>query len=737
MKLQEVKTKEVKLKGDFKHTDFRISTDNAAVIMDLLSKGFYQNPIDSIVREYCANSWDSHVEAGCQDQAVVVRFSSDENTDFIEFVDYGVGLSPKRMEEVFTVYFESSKRDTNDQIGSFGLGSKSAYAYTDSFYVTTRYEGVEYQYLMSKNEVGISRLTEIINYPTDEGNGTAVKIPLKNTRSRYSYSYRDSDIDKFYKACERQLCYFDNVYIDKSGVDEFNTAKIHRFKYFTFSELVPYTEMHIKLGQCAYQIPWSDLGKPRISIPVAINFEIGEIIPTPNREGIILTEDTKALLLERIELVKEELLGIYRDQNKPLEDWKEWLRIKTQYNHSNTHIIIGIKRITISSILTSSEVIPVRLEGIRSSICLHAFLSNWYYSRKIKNVLTSTGDAKFSAYSLLREGPIIYTIQGQYNKYTNKYIAEVLHPDDEVWIIRSSKLTLKQYKIVLNLISYPKSEWRWRIVEYQKLLASIWTGLPSYDKVKPPEEWIKSSYKKRTTRDLSGKAVCYVARYPNRVSDNYAAYNKEVHTFEKLSKLRGLVIYGEKTDRKELDKIFTFVAGSSKNIKVMYTTSKNYKQLEELQNFMHLDKFKVNYNRYFSKTVTAYMFNQFINKNSFYFCNTKFIGHLYPEMEADMDYMTSYISAHWNNNYSRRGYYGNELDAFYASCWDVAVQNKLYDHVAIAVFKRVWNFIDVAGQLEMLRTVNDGYGTEIIPAAIEVAKKLLGYEVKKLKVKRY
>lgn len=52
MKLQEAKIKEVLTLGEVKHTSFRISTDNVAVIMDLLSKGFYQNPIESIVREY-------------------------------------------------------------------------------------------------------------------------------------------------------------------------------------------------------------------------------------------------------------------------------------------------------------------------------------------------------------------------------------------------------------------------------------------------------------------------------------------------------------------------------------------------------------------------------------------------------------------------------------------------------------------------------------------------------------
>lgn len=120
MKLKEVKTSEIIQFGNTNHTDFRISTTNVAVIMNLLSKGFYQNPIESIVREYMSNAWDSHVEADCQDQAIVVRFSKVENTSYIEFIDYGVGLSPERVKEVFTVYFESSKRDTNEQTGSFG-----------------------------------------------------------------------------------------------------------------------------------------------------------------------------------------------------------------------------------------------------------------------------------------------------------------------------------------------------------------------------------------------------------------------------------------------------------------------------------------------------------------------------------------------------------------------------------------------------------------------------------------
>lgn len=120
MKLKQVQQSDIQELRTFEHTDFKISTSNVRVIMDLLSKGFYSNPIHSIVREYMSNAWDSHIEAGCPDEPIVVRFSRIEDSYYIEFIDFGVGLSPERVKEVFTVYFESTKRDTNSQIGSFG-----------------------------------------------------------------------------------------------------------------------------------------------------------------------------------------------------------------------------------------------------------------------------------------------------------------------------------------------------------------------------------------------------------------------------------------------------------------------------------------------------------------------------------------------------------------------------------------------------------------------------------------
>jgi len=180
------------------------------------------------------------------------------------------------------------------------------------------------------------------------------------------------------------------------------------------------------------------------------------------------------------------------------------------------------------------------------------------------------------------------------------------------------------------------------------------------------------------------------------------------------------------------DKVFCLVTGSKKKISVMYTSEKNHDKLEQMTQFIHVRDFRVNYNRYFSKTVTACMLHQYKDKNYFYFLNIDFIRKLYPEAADDMKYILKYLDLHWNNNYHRRSY-GNKPDDFYASSWEIALRHKLYDHEAVAIFRRTQEFIGVAKELEMLKVEK----TTIVPAAIDVAKKLLNYEIKNLRVKRY
>jgi hypothetical protein len=64
-------------------------------------------------------------------------------------------MSPERIYDIYGVYFESTKRVDNTQIGGYGIGGKTPLAYKrytgvgqdeydNSFFVITTYNGTKY-----------------------------------------------------------------------------------------------------------------------------------------------------------------------------------------------------------------------------------------------------------------------------------------------------------------------------------------------------------------------------------------------------------------------------------------------------------------------------------------------------------------------------------------------------------------------------------------------------------------
>ena len=154
-----------------------------AFILQILRTNTYSDPIGSICREVISNCRDSHREAGKAEIPVEVELLEGELSQSkkqLVFRDFGVGLSPERVNEVYSVYGESTKRNSNQFTGGFGLGAKTPFAYTDSFQVKTIYNGLEYTYqlVIDKSEKG--KIIEISKVQSDKQNQTEVIIPLQD-----------------------------------------------------------------------------------------------------------------------------------------------------------------------------------------------------------------------------------------------------------------------------------------------------------------------------------------------------------------------------------------------------------------------------------------------------------------------------------------------------------------------------------------------------------------------------
>ena len=139
----------------------RLSENAQSMVFQLFTKNVYSNPIGTVVREITSNCFDSHIEANTMKSPVVIKRFIDKqtNTQYISFIDYGVGMSPDRIDNIYGIYFESTKRVDNTQIGGFGIGGKSPLAYKrstgqgegeydNSFYVITNFDGIKYCYLI-------------------------------------------------------------------------------------------------------------------------------------------------------------------------------------------------------------------------------------------------------------------------------------------------------------------------------------------------------------------------------------------------------------------------------------------------------------------------------------------------------------------------------------------------------------------------------------------------------------
>lgn len=151
---------------------------DAGLLFDILRSKMYSNPILAICREYICNAIDSHREVSKPDQPVQVCLPNDIEP-YYKVKDFGVGISPDRMEHIFIKYGSSTKREDNIQGGSFGLGAKCAFSMVDSFAVNTIYNGIAYKYACVIDETKIGKLYLLSKFFTKENNGTEIVIPVE------------------------------------------------------------------------------------------------------------------------------------------------------------------------------------------------------------------------------------------------------------------------------------------------------------------------------------------------------------------------------------------------------------------------------------------------------------------------------------------------------------------------------------------------------------------------------
>lgn len=135
----------------------------------------YNKPYIAALREYTSNARDAHRAAG-HTGPVYVELPSELSPNLI-IRDYGVGLNEVDM-ELFGQFGESTKQTSNDDIGGFGLGSKSGLAIASRFTVSSVKDGIRNTAIVHRDEHGAPTMGWISEpEAVDQPNGVTISIP--------------------------------------------------------------------------------------------------------------------------------------------------------------------------------------------------------------------------------------------------------------------------------------------------------------------------------------------------------------------------------------------------------------------------------------------------------------------------------------------------------------------------------------------------------------------------------
>lgn len=275
-----------------KRIKFSMDEESLAEIGTVLRE-LYGDIEESFCRELITNAIDSHVQAGINEPIQVTTPSS--LSPYVVFKDNGVGLSMADMEDIYTKYGKSTKRNSNDVTGSLGLGSKSPLAYTPSFTVVSVKDGVKILANVSLDEDEVPNMDIVDTAATDEPNGVEIRIPAKRGNE---FQRKIARIARFMEPGKMLVDGKDLSLIPRLTKI---TERIYTYDGEDYSD----TD-YVVMGGVSYPANLNSGMRDRTKVVAFV--EMGAVNFTPSRERLKDTERTRAVLKSLNQELHENLL---------------------------------------------------------------------------------------------------------------------------------------------------------------------------------------------------------------------------------------------------------------------------------------------------------------------------------------------------------------------------------------------------------------------------------------------
>ena len=296
---------------------FKIHDDNLAKVFKILRSNLYSNKILAVIREYSTNGYDANVDNGCGTTPLQITIPTVFEPTF-KIRDNGKGLSEHDIFHIYSSYGASTKENTNDQVGTLGMGSKSGFAYANSFTITSYHGGTKSVYEAYIDETEVGAISKMHEEPSDEPTGVEITIAVLS-KDIYEFQRTAKEFFRWFSPMPEfkghQLA--EIIQESKNGLtaiidnDKFTMYNNSSFYYNNSNE-----NLYVKMGNICYPV----LNKQNLDCSwfnrqhfIVLNVPIGDVSFTASRESLEMTPMTLETIQKSLEELKKEIISTYQD----------------------------------------------------------------------------------------------------------------------------------------------------------------------------------------------------------------------------------------------------------------------------------------------------------------------------------------------------------------------------------------------------------------------------------------
>jgi len=658
---------------DGKGVEKKIDEGAHRLIYDVLQSTQYSTPIASTVRELTTNAWDSQREKeialeilsgekrvedyyikrdGAQYEAsnfdkdyynvssldtemnqVELRYTKNLGTGFcdkFEVVDFGVGLGDRRLEGILSLGF-STKRNTTEGFGAFGLGAKVALSTGVPFYeVETVHNGrrfrcncYPYKTKFTVPKFNIVAGEENPSITFSDGNVVHYEETDEKNHTVVAFGVKKHNRTAFQEAIEEQLIYIDNVILTMiDNEDEFFDDRsevtradiIYNSESLILSEGTVFNKPHIVIvkspkdqaGINYGMVDFKELemqemyGSIGFKCPIRQSYRddngIEHVIHegvsvTPSREKVIWNDDTKEYIQNVIKQATLEAATIVEEDLAEEDNFFEWVKkVRSIFSRMNNDTVLG----RMSNIIDTKDVSPkfhlhpqIKYGSIRNmfrGVTIEIVKAN-YRGKPQRDVVNQWSDVPNLDH--------IYNKDGRYSPHKDVYLCQTMGYGSFLTMQRHGLTSDEESEIFKNSPDTAEDLIK-KEEDYRELIWELLSGedgLPLYSEIEVPSE-IKKKLEEMEAeeeakrpdhlspadrRKLDQKEVGFGLRYAYDKRRSYSYSNGDEWVLDKVEPKRKELLfteqevyYTESTQRRELVDCGLMIAPHSPNVGQAY-----------------------------------------------------------------------------------------------------------------------------------------------------------------------